>query len=220
MGIEKKYVYAAAELRVSAADQNSPDEVLNYLFENMEELERIIKQKESAMSVAHDSGSLCSLSIVRKLQQAERSSLRSHRLRRAPRQKRARGPLHRLCEAARWLDLLQRQQSRAERGASDREVVHLHLEKKRLSDFSIVPRDNFACIGVWFDATVRCCSMETARCGAGRCDLRRADASRRIEAVAPLPICCGLPSSGLPVSQSWRLCWWCVETDISAAGVN
>ena len=107
MGIEKKYVYAAAELRVITSHENSPDEVLNYLFENMEELERIIQQKESSMTAAHDNGSPRSQSFVRKLEQAELRRLRSHRVCGAPRAQRACGPLHRVREAARRLDLLQ-----------------------------------------------------------------------------------------------------------------
>lgn len=36
--------------------KNNPDEILNYIFENMDKLEEAIKQKESSMTCAFDEG--------------------------------------------------------------------------------------------------------------------------------------------------------------------
>lgn len=103
MGIQKKYLYAAAE-KIS-----NPDELINYVFEHQEELDLAIQQKEQSSNNFKDSRSRgLTDREVRGAADEHGRALPGDRLGGAPRPQRARGPLHRLLPAARRVGLLQR----------------------------------------------------------------------------------------------------------------
>lgn len=106
MGIQKKYLYAAAE-RVT-----NPQEIINYVFEHQDELDLAILQKEQSTNNFKDSRSRSLTDReVRGAADKDGWGLRSHRLGDSLGTECACRTLHRLLQTGGRMDLLQRFQS-------------------------------------------------------------------------------------------------------------